>query len=69
MASNKSIKATLEQMKKAKSNESGAVIYVRISAKLRDAVHNQLQKDGLTYKDLLTAVICDYLGLDALKET
>lgn len=68
MATVKGIKQQLAELKKAKKNESGAVIYIRIDARIRDALHEQLEKDGLTYKDLLTAAISEYLGRDVTKE-
>ncbi len=58
----------LSDMKRRKNQEQGAVIYIRISARIRDKVYAQLQKDGLTYKDLLTAAISEYLGYDVTSE-
>ena len=64
----KGIKQRLAELKRAKNHEQGAVIYIRIASRIRDQVHAQLEKDGLTYKDLLTAAISEYLGRDVTKE-
>lgn len=59
-----SIKQQLEIIKQRKGAQRDSVVYIRVSTELRDTLTKQLEKDKLSYKDLLVAATNEYLGTE-----